>query len=80
MNAVCVSGLQFMLRQGALIGIVFDKDEYFNAMIRSHVSTGELKYLLLHSLTDDLGQATLFKGIDHSYYYEGYNLYRTEDL
>ncbi len=57
-----------------------DKDEYFNAMIRSHVSTGELKYLLLHSLTDDLGQATNFKGIDHSYYYEGYNLYRTEDL
>lgn len=57
-----------------------DKDEYFNAMIRSHVSTGELKYLLLHSLTDDLGQATYFKGIDHSYYYEGYNLYRTEDL
>ena len=57
-----------------------DKDEYFNAMIRSHVSTGELKYLLLNALTDDLGQATFFKGIDHSYYYEGYNLYRTEGL
>lgn len=57
-----------------------DKDECFNAMIRSHVSTGELKYLLLHSLTDDLGQATYFEGTDHSYYYEGYNLYRTEDL
>ncbi|MBL1126301.1 cell filamentation protein Fic [Streptococcus suis] len=57
-----------------------DKDEYFNAMVRSHVSTGELKYLLLQALTEDLGQATYFKGIDHSYYYEGYNLYRTEDL
>ncbi|HEM5311110.1 TPA: Fic family protein [Streptococcus suis] len=57
-----------------------DKDEYFNAMIRSHVSTGEIKYLLLQALTEDLGQATYFKGIDHSYYYEGYNLYRIEDL
>lgn len=56
------------------------KDDYFNAMVRSHVSTGELKYLLLNTLTDDLGQATFFNGIDHSYYYEGYNLYRTEDL
>ena len=57
-----------------------DKDEYFNAMIRSHISTGELKYLLLNALTDDLEQATFFKGIDHSYYYEGYHLYRTEEL
>ncbi|WP_099810438.1 protein adenylyltransferase Fic [Streptococcus suis] len=57
-----------------------DKDDYFNAMIRSHVSTGELKYLLLKALTENLDQATYFKGIDHSYYYEGYNLYRTEDL
>ncbi|HEM4855199.1 TPA: cell filamentation protein Fic, partial [Streptococcus suis] len=40
----------------------------------------ELKYLLLQALTEDLGQATYFKGIDHSYYYEGYNLYRTADL
>ena len=57
-----------------------DKDEYFNAMIRSHISTGELTYLLLNALTDDLEQATFFKGIDHSYYYEGYHLYRTEEL
>lgn len=57
-----------------------DKDEYFNAMVRSHVSNGELKYLLLNALTDDLGKETFFKGIDHSYYYEGYNLYQTEEL
>lgn len=57
-----------------------DKDAYFNAMVRSHVSTGELKYLLLQALTDDLGKVTFFKGLDHSYYYEGYNYYRTEDL
>ncbi|WP_155964324.1 protein adenylyltransferase Fic [Streptococcus ruminantium] len=57
-----------------------DKEEYLNAMIRSHVSTGELKYLLQSHLTDDLSQATFFKGIDASYYYEGYTLYKTEDL
>ena len=57
-----------------------DKDEYFNAMVRSHVSTGELKYLLLTNLTDDLSQQTFFKGIDSSYYYEGYQLYKTEEL
>lgn len=57
-----------------------DKNEYFNAMVRSHVSTGELKYLLLNALTDDLSQQTFFKGLDISYYYEGYTLYKTEDL
>lgn len=55
-----------------------DKDAYFNAMVRSHVSTGELKYLLLKALTDDLGRVTFFKGLDHSYYYEGYNYYQAE--
>lgn len=57
-----------------------DKDEYFNAMVRSHVSTGELKYLLKGALTDDLSQVTFFKGVDASYYYEGYALYKTEEL
>lgn len=59
---------------------VIDKDEYLNAMKRSHVSNGELKYLLLKSLTDDLGKHTYFKGVDASYHYEGYTLYQTEDL
>lgn len=57
-----------------------DKDDYLNAIIRSHVSTGELKYLLQQALTDDLGKATFFKGVDASYYYEGYQLYKTEEL
>lgn len=57
-----------------------EKDEYFNAMVRSHVSTGELKYLLLKALTDDLSQQIFFKGLDTSYYYEGYTLYKTEYL
>ncbi|MEY8737774.1 protein adenylyltransferase Fic [Lactobacillus sp. AN1001] len=57
-----------------------DKNEYLNAMKRSPVSTGELKYLLQNNLTDDLSKESFFKGIDVSYYYEGYNTYKTEDL
>lgn len=57
-----------------------DKDEYLNAMIRSHVSTGELKYLLQNALTNDFSKESLFKGIDASYYYEGYTEFKTEDL
>lgn len=47
-----------------------EKDEYLNAMIRSTVSTNELKYLIQKALTDDLGKEQFFKGIDASYYYE----------
>ncbi|TCD46089.1 cell filamentation protein Fic [Streptococcus sp. X16XC17] len=57
-----------------------DKDEYLNAMMRSPISTGELKYLLQQRLTDDFSHHSFFKGIDASYYYEGYTLYKTEDL
>ena len=57
-----------------------DKDEYLNAMKRSAVSTGELKYLILNNLTDDLSQTSFFKGVDASYYYEGYSLYQTGEL
>ncbi|PGS81616.1 cell filamentation protein Fic [Bacillus cereus] len=57
-----------------------NKDEYLNAMIRSTVSTGELKYLIQNALTDDLSKESLFKGIDASYYYEGYTEFKTEDL
>lgn len=57
-----------------------DKNEYLNAMKRSPVSTGELKYLLQNNLTDDLSKESFFKGIDVSYYYEDFNTYKTEDL
>lgn len=57
-----------------------DKEDYLLATKRSAVSTGELKYLLLNYLTDDLTQACFFKGVDASYYYEGYNLYQTGEL
>lgn len=59
---------------------IINKDEYLNAMIRSSVSTGELKYLVQNALTDDLSMESLFKGIDASYYYEGYTEFKTEDL
>ena len=57
-----------------------NKDAYFSAIIRSHVSTGELKYLLQQHLTQDLSAHTFMKGLDASYFYEGYSLYKTEDL
>lgn len=57
-----------------------DKNEYLNAMKRSPISTGELKYLLQNNLTDDLSKESFFNGIDVSYYYEGYNTYKTEAL
>lgn len=57
-----------------------DKEDYLLATKRSAVSTGELKYLLLNNLTDDLTQTRFFKGVDASYYYEGYNLYQTGEL
>mgnify|MGYP000912881968 CR=1 FL=1 len=57
-----------------------DKEDYLLATKRSAVSTGELKYLLLNNLTDDLTQTRFFKDMDASYYYEGYNLYQTGEL
>lgn len=57
-----------------------DKEDYLLATKRSSVSIGELKYLLLNNLTDDLTQACFFKDVDASYYYEGYNLYQTGEL
>ena len=75
--------LDCMLKQ-ALGKIVdwnqIDKKEYLNAMIRSHVATGELKYLMQNALTDDLSRETFMKGIDASYYYEGYNEFNIEAL
>jgi len=57
-----------------------DKHDYLNAMIRSHVSTGELKYLIQNALTNDLSRESFMKGIDASYYYEGYSEFSVEGL
>jgi cell filamentation protein len=57
-----------------------DKEEYLSAMMRSPIKDLEIKALLKSALTDDLGKETFMKGIDASYYYEGYMEFRTEDL
>lgn len=58
-----------------------DKEEYLSAMKRSIVKDVEIKLLLKEALTDQVHDRTLFmKGIDISYYYEGYNEFKTEEL
>lgn len=58
-----------------------DKDEYLSAMERSPVKDIEIKHLLKQALTNRIDDRELFmKGIDVSYYYEGYSEFKTEDL
>lgn len=58
-----------------------DKDEYLSAMQRSVVKDIEIKHLLKQSLTNEINDRSLFmKGIDVSYYYEGYSEFNTEDV
>ena len=58
-----------------------DKDEYLSAMERSVVKDIEIKVLLKSALTDKVFDRDLFmKGIDASYYYEGYSEFKTSDL
>lgn len=58
-----------------------DKDDYLLAMERSPVKDVEIKVLLKGALTDKTNdRAVYMKGIDVSYYYEGYNIYKTETL
>ena len=58
-----------------------DKEDYFLAMERSPIKDIEIKHLLKSALTDKINDRQVFmKGIDHSYYYEGYNTFKAEDL
>ena len=58
-----------------------DKDEYLSSMQRSVVKDFEIKVLLKQALTDKIHDRALFmKGIDVSYYYEGYSEFKTEEL
>ena len=58
-----------------------DKNDYLMAMERSPVKDIEIKYLLKNGLTSDINSREIYmKGIDHSYYYEGYTAFKTEDL
>ncbi len=58
-----------------------DKEDYLLAMERSPVRDIEIKHVLKAALTDDIGSREIYmKGIDHSYYYEGYTAFKTADL
>jgi len=58
-----------------------DKEEYLSAMERSPVKDVEIKVLLKSALTHRVDDRTLFmKGIDVSYFYEGYSEFKTEEL
>lgn len=58
-----------------------DKEDYLLAMERSPIKDVEIKVLLKAALTDKINDRLVYmKGIDASYYYEGYNVYKSEDL
>ncbi len=58
-----------------------DKEDYLLAMERSPIKDIEIKQLLKNALTDDADSRELYmKGIDHSYYYEGYAAFKAENL
>ena len=58
-----------------------DREAYLQAMERSPVNDAEIKDLLKKALTDQVNDRTVYmKGIDASYHYEGYHIFRTEDL
>ena len=58
-----------------------DKEDYLLAMERSPVKTVEIKELLKNALTTDINNREVYmKGIDASYHYEGYNIYKSGDL
>lgn len=58
-----------------------DKEDYLLAMERSPIKDIEIKHLLKAALTDKVDDREVYmKGIDHSYYYEGYMTFKTEDL
>ena len=57
-----------------------DKEDYLLAMERSPIKDVEIKVLLKGALTDEINSREVYmKGIDHSYYYEGYTTFKTEE-
>ena len=58
-----------------------DKEDYLLAMERSPIKDVEIKVLLKGALTDEINSREVYmKGIDQSYYYEGYTTFKTEEL
>jgi cell filamentation protein len=68
------------------IGLVIDwscvdKGDYLLAMERSPIKDIEIKYILKQALTDKINDSEIYmKGIDASYYYEGYSIYKADEL
>ncbi len=58
-----------------------DKEDYLLAMERSPIKDVEINVLLKVALTDEINSRDVYmKGIDHSYYYEGFTTFKTEEL
>lgn len=58
-----------------------DREDYLLAMERSPIKDVEIKVLLKGALTDEINSREVYmKGIDHSYYYEGYTTFKAEEL
>ncbi|MDO4664143.1 MAG: Fic/DOC family protein [Erysipelotrichaceae bacterium] len=58
-----------------------DKEDYLSAMERSPIKDIEIKYVLKQALTDKIDDREVYaKGIDHSYYYEGYSTFKTTSM
>lgn len=58
-----------------------DKSDYLLAMERSPIKDIEIKYVLKQALTDKINDRDVYmKGIDTSYYYEGYTVYKVKEL
>lgn len=76
--------LDLMLKKGIAKVVEWskvDKEDYLLAMERSPIKDTEIKVVLKSALTSDINNRELYmKGIDHSYYYEGYTTFKTEKL
>lgn len=58
-----------------------DKNKYLQAMERSPINDSEIKKILFDALTEKIFDREIFmKGLDASYFYENYFVYRSEDL
>lgn len=58
-----------------------DKEDYLLAMERSPIRDIEIKHILKSALTDEVNSREVYmKGIDYSYYYEGYTTFKAEEL
>lgn len=58
-----------------------DKEDYLLAMERSPIRDIEIKYVLKNALTDEIDSREMYmRGIDHSYYYEGYTAFKADEL